>query len=153
MTTYTPRLNLPLIEATQAQKHVTHNEALERLDIMVQLRVQQFEATSPVNGQSWALGSTPTGVWAGHGGQIASYVGDGWYYIAAGTGWRAWGLAEGALRVWNGSGWNPVGLDASNLNNLPGVGIGAASDPVNRLTVSAPCYAAESRGRRASGQG
>lgn len=142
MTTYTPRLDLPFIESAQAQKHVTHNEALERLDIMVQLRVQQFEATvpatSPLNGQSWALGVTPTGVWAGHGGQIASYVGDGWYFITPGPGWRAWGLAEGALKVWGGAAWNPVGLDASNLNNLPGVGIGAASDPTNRLTVSAP---------------
>lgn len=59
---------------------------------MVQLRVQQFEATvpatSPVNGQSWALGTTPTGVWAGHGGQIASYVGEGWYFITPGPGWR-----------------------------------------------------------------
>jgi hypothetical protein len=92
MTTYTPRLDLPFIESAQAQKHVTHNEALERLDIMVQLRVQQFEATvpatSPVNGQSWALGTTPTGVWAGHGGQIASYVGEGWYFITPGPGWR-----------------------------------------------------------------
>ena len=85
MTTYTPRFNLTFIESAQAQKHVTHNEALERLDIMVQLRVQQFDATtpvaSPVNGQSWALGATPTDVWAGHGGQIASYVGDSWYFV------------------------------------------------------------------------
>jgi hypothetical protein len=104
--------------------------------------VQQFEATvpatSPLNGQSWALGTAPTGVWAGHGGQIASYVGDGWYFITPGPGWRAWGLAEGALKVWGGATWNPVGLDASNLNNLPGIGVGAASDPTNRLTVSAP---------------
>ncbi|MEH6656026.1 MAG: hypothetical protein V7684_17835 [Loktanella salsilacus] len=32
----------------------------------------------------------------------------------------------------------PTGLDSGDLNNLPGVGIGAASDPTNRLTVSAP---------------
>jgi hypothetical protein len=112
------------------------------LDIMVQLRVQQFNATtpvaSPVNGQSWALGTTPTGVWARHGGQIASYVGDGWYFIAHGPDWRAWGLAEGAFKVWDGSAWGTIGLGADDLNNLPGVGIGAASDPTNRLTVSAP---------------
>ena len=47
MTTYTPCLNPPFIEAAQAQKHVTHNAALERLDIIVQLQVQQFGAATP----------------------------------------------------------------------------------------------------------
>ena len=31
--TDTPRLGLPVIEAAQAQKHVTHNEALTLLEI------------------------------------------------------------------------------------------------------------------------
>jgi hypothetical protein len=52
MTTYTPRLDLTFIQSAQAQKHVIHNAALKRLDIVV----QQFEATtpaiSPVDGQS-----------------------------------------------------------------------------------------------------
>ena len=33
----TPHLGLPLIAASQAQKHVTHNEALGLLDTLVQL--------------------------------------------------------------------------------------------------------------------
>ena len=40
MTTTTPRLGLPFIKAAQAQKHVSHNAALERLDSIVQLCVQ-----------------------------------------------------------------------------------------------------------------
>ena len=79
MTTYTPRLNLPFIEAAQAQKHVTHNAALERLDIIVQLQVQQFGATMPPNTaqevESWALGTDPTGVWAGQNARIATFSG------------------------------------------------------------------------------
>jgi len=142
MTTYTPRLNLPFIEAAQAQKHVTHNAALERLDIIVQLQVQQFGATTPPNtaqeGESWALGTAPTGVWAGQNARIATFSGGGWIYFIPRPGWRAWGVAEAVLRVWTDTGWVNAGLDASNLNNLPGVGIGAASDQVNRLTVSAP---------------
>lgn len=47
MTTYTPRLDLPFIESAQAQKHVTHNAALERLDAIVQLRVRAFGAVPP----------------------------------------------------------------------------------------------------------
>ncbi|MCJ2115070.1 DUF2793 domain-containing protein, partial [Methylobacterium sp. J-001] len=37
MTDATPRLGLTLIAASQAQKHVTHNEALGLLDALVQL--------------------------------------------------------------------------------------------------------------------
>ena len=35
----TTKLVLPLIEAAQAQKHVTHNEALLTLDVLIQLSV------------------------------------------------------------------------------------------------------------------
>ena len=38
--TDTPRLALPVIEAAQAQKHVTHNEALVLLDALVQLTIE-----------------------------------------------------------------------------------------------------------------
>ncbi|MCF7702131.1 DUF2793 domain-containing protein [Loktanella sp. M215] len=141
MTTFSPRLDLPFIEAAQAQKHVTHNAALERLDVIVQLCVQQFNAktppASPVNGQSWALGTTPTGVWAGRAGQIATFAGDGWLCVIPGPGWRAWGLAESALRIWTGTAWAGAGLGAGDLNNLPGVGINATSDSTNRLSVAA----------------
>lgn len=43
----TSRLELPLILPSQAQKHVTHNEALLRLDGLVQLVLEGLEATTP----------------------------------------------------------------------------------------------------------
>ena len=52
------RLALPLIAPSQAQKHVTHNEALALLDILVQLAVEEVQATTPPSapqeGQVWA---------------------------------------------------------------------------------------------------
>lgn len=79
MTTYTPHLNLPFIEAAQAQKYVTHNAALEQLDTIVQLQVQKLGATTPPNtaqeGESWALGTDPAGVWAGQNARIAHSLG------------------------------------------------------------------------------
>ena len=36
----TPNLALPYILASQAQKHVTHNEAIRTLDCLVQLAVE-----------------------------------------------------------------------------------------------------------------
>ena len=38
--TDTPRLALPAIEAAQAQKHVTHNEALVLLDALTHLAAE-----------------------------------------------------------------------------------------------------------------
>lgn len=43
----TPRLALPYLMPAQAQKHVTHNEALRMLDALVQLRLEGFDATTP----------------------------------------------------------------------------------------------------------
>ena len=42
-----PNLVLPYLMPSQAQKHVTHNEALQLLDAVVQLTVEAFGATTP----------------------------------------------------------------------------------------------------------
>ena len=43
----TANLSLPYILASQAQKHVTHNEAIRALDCLVQLSVESRVLTSP----------------------------------------------------------------------------------------------------------
>ena len=61
MSDSSPNLVLPLIQAAQAQKHVTHNEAVARLDVVAQLVLQAFEAVAvpaaPLDGQAWGIGS------------------------------------------------------------------------------------------------
>ena len=57
MSDATTHLLLPYILAAQAQKHVTHNEALERLDSIVQLTVTAFDATTPPLSASPAIAS------------------------------------------------------------------------------------------------
>ena len=47
MSDTTPHLGLPLIAASQAQKHVTHNEALGLLDALVQLACLDKDLTAP----------------------------------------------------------------------------------------------------------
>ena len=42
MSDITTHLLLPYIQASQAQKHVTHNEALRLLDAMVQLSAVSY---------------------------------------------------------------------------------------------------------------
>ena len=66
MSQTSPRLDLPFVQPSQAQKHVTHNEALRRLDQVVQLSVLSINGTTPPpapdQGELHALGSSPGGV-------------------------------------------------------------------------------------------
>ena len=114
-------LTLPFIQPSQAQKHVTHNEAIELLDVIVQLCVQGFEVdtppVTPSEGQSWLVGAAPTGDWAGHAGLIANWAGGGWMYLTPQTGWRAVDAVTGEMRVYSGLNW--TGLTVATLRLLP----------------------------------
>ncbi len=108
MTTYTPRLDLPFIEAAQAQKHVTHNQALERLDTMVPLRVQRFDATTPASVAPSTVSPGPWGKLPQESGPVTAARSQatqamGWLFITPGPGWRPWGLAEDTRKVWDGA--------------------------------------------------
>ena len=65
-----PNLGLPFILAAQAQKHVTHNEAIRGLDAVVQLMVLDRNLAaapaSPADGARYIVAAAATGVWAGH---------------------------------------------------------------------------------------
>ena len=61
----TSNLSLPFIMAAQAQKHVTHNEALRALDAVVQLMVLDKDLNSPpgspAEGARYIVAASPTG--------------------------------------------------------------------------------------------
>lgn len=136
MSELSARLSLPYMQAAQAQKHVTHNEALERLDLLVQLTVQAFDAAtppaSPEDGQIWALGAAPSGDWAMHPLELAAWSNGGWLFIAPQPGWRA--ALGSELRIWSGTSWQG---QTPALDNVPGLGIMASHDANNRLVVAA----------------
>ena len=133
------RLSLPYLQPSQAQKHVTHNEALQRLDILVQLAAEEFDATTPPalpgDGAIYALGAAPTGDWAGHGDELAAWSGNSWVFIAPQAGWHALDKSSGVLKMRTDTGWDD--LFSRDLNNLTGVGINTSHDSTNRLSVSA----------------
>lgn len=96
--TDTPRLALPVIEAAQAQKHVTHNQALVLLDCLTQLAVESRTLTappgSPADGACYIPAASATGAWSGWDGQLALYSGGGWMRIVPVSGLKAWVKAE-----------------------------------------------------------
>jgi hypothetical protein len=114
----TPNLILPYILAAQAQKHVTHNEAIKLLDAMVQLAVLDRNLTappaSPVDGDRHIVAAGATGLWAGWDLNIATWIDGSWLRLVPREGWVAWVASEGLFRVWSGTAW--VGL-ASDLSD------------------------------------
>ena len=139
MSDQTTRLGLPFILPAQAQKHVTHNEALQRLDAIVHLAISGESNTppsSPDDGACHLVAASPTGEWAGHAGALALFQDGYWQFIAPVAGWSAWFVSENAVRVFDGSGWisPPPGPDLE----LATLGINATADATNRLSVSAP---------------
>lgn len=134
-------LGLPYIQPSQAQKHVTHNEAIQVLDALVQLSVEARDVTLPpavpVQGARYILPAGVSGAWAGRGGNLAVWSGTEWAYHTPALGWLAHIRAEGIVAVFDGTGWSSItGLAADDLQNLPGVGINTGSNAVNRLAVS-----------------
>ncbi len=134
----TARLDLPLIKPSQAQKHVTHNEALQLLDGLVQAVLEEAGAQTPpfepVTGQLFALGANPSGDWTGEAGKLALRTEGAWIFITPQAGWRAWDKATGRHVVYDDvNGWVEILHDH---NNLPGVGINATADATNRLAVA-----------------
>ena len=138
MSDITTHLLLPYILASQAQKHVTHNEALRLLDAMVQLsvldRTRNAPPVSPTDGDRHIVASGATGLWAGWDLNVAFWVDGVWMRLVPRPGWLAWIADEAAFAVWNGSAWDPVGepvnvSDAifSLVNN---------ADPTKRATFS-----------------
>ena len=128
----TPNLNLPYIIAAQAQKHITHNEALRALDTLVQLAVLDRDAatppSSPAAGDRYIVAAAATGAWAGKSGQIAAFEDNAWAFHAPQPGWLAWVRDEQVLVVWSGTAWVAAGSGggAVSLNPVTGGLVGPA---------------------------
>lgn len=135
----TPNLSLPFIMPAQAQKHVTHNEAIELLDMIVQLTLESVGDTTPPGvpeeGQAWIVGASATGDWAAQDGMIATWRGGGWLFVAPQDGWIAWVRDAAEMQAFTGGTWVTQG--EPDLQNLPSVGINTTADTTNRLSINA----------------
>lgn len=104
----TDRWALPLVEAGQAQKEMTHNEALARLDLLTAASVESVglntPPAAPSPGQCWVVGPAPTGAWIGHADALAGWTGGGWRFVTVREGLRVWSVADrGAVTFVDGA--------------------------------------------------
>jgi hypothetical protein len=155
MSDATTHLLLPHIRAAQAQKHVTHNEALRLLDGLVQLSVLDRDLTappgSPTDGDRYIVGSGATAAWAGWDLNVALWTDGAWLRLPPRTGWRAWVEDEGLLLVYDGSVW--VGTTPGELQNMALLGIGTTADAANPFSakLNAALWTAKTAGEGGTG--
>lgn len=135
MTDTTARLSLPWLMPAQAQKHVTVNEALRRLDGLVQAAVQSrsetTEPSSPDEGQGWILPEGATGIhWDGFaGGDLVIWQDGAWTRHVPGPGWRVWVIDAAELAVFDGEDWQ--GFSSGGGNVFAELGVGTSPDEAN----------------------
>lgn len=135
----TTLLGLPLVQPSQAQKHVTVNEAMTVLDTIVQLSVKDsvlnVPPSLPAEGDRYIVGPAPTGSWSGMARQIAAWTNGAWVFFSPGEGWIAWdGTASEAL-VYVATDWQSL-TSGSFPNTVPDFGIGASPDVTNKFVFS-----------------
>jgi hypothetical protein len=131
MSETTDRLALPMLAVAQAQKEMTHNEALALLDMAVQPVVQAVAPATvpatPATGQCWIVGPTATGAWNGQAGAIAAWTAGGWRFLAPFEGMTAWSLADqGPVRREAGA-WRIAARQAAIATPVAGTTIDAES--------------------------
>jgi hypothetical protein len=133
----TARLSLPFIMAGQALKHITHNDALNRLDALVQpvieSRVLTTPPVSPLPGEAWIVPGGATGAWAGHTSEIAAWQDGAWSFFDPAEGWQVFDRGSDALLIFSGTDWVAV---AATGAGLPRLGVNASADATNRLAVA-----------------
>lgn len=119
----TPRYAMPLLDAAQAQKHVTVNEALSRADALGAGRVERRDLATPpagaTDGAAYIVAAGAGGDWAGREGELALFLNGGWEFVAPWEGASFWVAAERLRVTRDGGTW--VG------GHLGGVPSGAAT--------------------------
>jgi len=128
-----PRLQLPFVQPAQAQKHVTVNEGLARLDALVQAtvisRALNTPPVAPQEGGSFIVPAGATGLWAGYQDALAIYHQGTWEMITPGQGWMIYVQDEDQLLRYLGSTWGLLPLSQSTAM----LGINGTADTTNRF--------------------
>ncbi len=146
----TDRLTLPLLSAAQAQKEVTHNEALALIDAAVHpvvVAVAPVTAPAAPNpGQCWIVGVGASGAWAGQEGKLAAWTVGGWRFATVPEGASAWSLADGCAARRTATGWS-IGVLATQKVTVGGMQVlgarqSAISTPAGGAMVDGEARAA-----------
>jgi hypothetical protein len=145
----TIRHGLPLLTAGQAQKEISHNEALMAIDRRLHPVVESRGCTSPPDqvaaGSAFIIPADATGAWASSCDSIASYDGLGWDVATPARGTLVWIADEQGFSVFDGT-WSTDGFPrpAPNTNGrlVFGADLIAIADPAGGGLIDVECRTA-----------
>lgn len=130
---------LPFILPSQAQKHVTHNEALLALDAIVQLSViSRTVREGPVAatpGTRYIVPQNASGSFTDHAGTIAAYQDGVFQFYTPQTGWLAFILDENIYLYFDGADWRDLITSHDHAKYLT-LGVNASADLTSRFALS-----------------
>lgn len=138
---HSARLQLPYLVAGQMQKHITLNEALTRLDALVQTCVVSRTLTDqpddPADGDIYILPDTASGEsWAEMpAGSLVRFDAGVWVTSPVVEGLLALIQDEAQFVVRSGDDWIGLGETLSALGDLQRLGVGAQADADNPFTA------------------
>lgn len=113
------RWSLPLIVAGQAQKEMTHNEAVALIDLILQPAVEAVglnnPPATPAIGACWVIGAAPTGAWEGQAHAVAGWTAGGWRFVAPRDGFCVWDAADNRPIRFHADAWSGEALAGESL--------------------------------------
>ena len=159
------RHKLPYIQAAQAQKHVTHNAALEQLDITHNLCLMGLNLssapTNPELGDCYDIGDTSNGFFETHANHIAAFLDTGWQFYPKVKGMIALNASSDSddqgLIIYNGIDWQPITSTNSTEQvapqQSPQFGVNTSADEINKFSVKseAVLLAADDQDKNSTG--
>lgn len=117
-----------MIRPGQAQKELSHNEALVVVDMLMQACAIAMGINSPPTipqiGQSWIVGTAPTDDWAEKAGYLAGWSDAGWRFVQPFEGMTVWVAREALYARFSAGNWRLGEVCAARLviNGQPVVG-------------------------------
>ena len=148
--TDTARFALPLLSTGQAQKEVTHNEAVQALESMIQPLVEGGPTNAPPAssdiGSQYLVGQSPSGAWVERAGAIATWTSGGWRFVTPIEGLTACDRAAGHSWRYLSGNWQPGIMDALEVRvagqKVVGERRNAIANPVGGATADLEARAA-----------
>ena len=133
----TENLELPYILPAQAQKHVTHNEAIKAIDALLHLAVLSRTLASPPGspaaGDRYIVAAGATGAWTAREKDVAAWQDGVWTFYAPREGWLAYAVDESRMLTFVAGEWDLATVDVAIPN---WVGINTTAGAPDRLALS-----------------
>lgn len=127
----TPHLGLTLLEQAQAQKELTVNTALYRIEALLNTAVLDKDLASPpvspAEGDVYIVADSATDEWSGHDGEVA-YFEQVWRFVAPNNGLMFWVADESKFYQFDGADWGEMSTSSSTLDALSNVTIASVAD-------------------------